>query len=92
MSEPLYGPNPCQHCGGEYGEHDYDCVVFLRSEIDRLKAGRFTDSEFHGLCHTIPESRRTAFCDGCDEYQRKLFGTCRTDQLRNALRELGGSR
>lgn len=33
------------------------------------------------LCHSSPENDYRAFCDGCDEYQIKLFGKCRSNEL-----------
>lgn len=33
------------------------------------------------MCHNFNSDDYSTFCDGCDEYQRKLFGKCRTDEL-----------
>jgi len=67
----------------------------LRKENERLKRGDFTKEEFQALCHKLNEEDKNLFCDGCDEYQRKLFGTCRTDEIRKSIRktnEISGSR
>lgn len=37
------------------------------------------------LCHNFNSDDYAAFCDGCDEYQRKVFGKCRTDILLASL-------
>ena len=56
-------------------------------EITRLKAGKFTPEEFQNICHKNPSSNgMNEFCNGCDEYQRKLFGSCRTDLLKAGLK------
>ncbi len=34
------------------------------------------------LCHDSPEDDYLAFCNGCDDYQRRLFGRCRSDELK----------
>ena len=51
----------------------------LRAEVERLKAGDFTDEEFQNLCHCIPEQNRDEFFKGCAEYQRRLFGVADID-------------
>lgn len=45
-------------------------------EVERLKAGKFTEEEFQGLCHGLSEDPSNAreFFRGCEDYQRKLFG------------------
>jgi len=54
--------------------------------IERLLAGDFTEDEFQNLCHNIPPKRLCDFADGCDSYQRQLFGGwCRTDLLHKQL-------
>ena len=50
----------------------------LKGTIIRLLRGDFTDEEFQNLCHNLDESDFEKFCDGCDAYQMKLFGKCRT--------------
>ena len=67
MTNPIIGPNVCGECGGEYG-HRPGCSLF-------------TEEEFQNLCHNLSEDDEARFCDGCDSYQRKLFGRCRTDEL-----------
>lgn len=44
-------------------------------EIARLKRGDFTEEEFQNLCHNFSEQDAKRFKAGCEEYQRKLFGT-----------------
>lgn len=46
----------------------------LEKEIERLKAGRFTEEEFQNLCHTFSEDDECRFKAGCVEYHKKLFG------------------
>ena len=52
------------------------------AEIARLKAGNFTDEEFHNLCHNLPEDKREEFFKGCAEFQRKLFGVADVDRFK----------
>lgn len=58
-------------------------VGALRLENQRLRKGDFTSEELQELCHNLSESDYKAFCDGCDEYQRRLFGKCRAEELVN---------
>jgi hypothetical protein len=51
-------------------------VGVLLAEIDRLKAGRFTEEEFQNLCHQFTPDDRERFEAGCRAYQAKLFGVC----------------
>jgi hypothetical protein len=76
--------------GRDKSVHDLleDCHQ-LEQEIARLKRGEFTPEEFQNLCHESVSNPANynnigmdKFCDGCDEYQRKLFGTCRSDLLK----------
>lgn len=53
----------------------------LRTEVERLRRGDFTEEEFQNLCHKFGEGDYERFCDGCDEYQRKLFGKDRSCDL-----------
>jgi len=55
-------------------------LEFQGSEVERLKAGNFTPEELQNLCHNLSDEDYSKFCDGCDEYQRKLFGKCRTEE------------
>lgn len=59
----------------------------LQNEIERLRKGDFTEEEFQNLCPNMDGDRFENFCNGCDLYQRKLFGKCRTDELRDELAE-----
>ena len=55
-------------------------------ELDRLRAGAFTAEELQSLCHSglgLDSDKFEAFCDGCTEYQRKLFGRSREDEILN---------
>src|SRR4051794_19041569 len=45
-------------------------VGTLLEEIDRLKAGKFTEDEFQNLCHCMDETKECQFKQGCEEYQR----------------------
>jgi hypothetical protein len=49
-------------------------VTVLKAEIERLKAGRFTEEEFQNLCHNFTCEDRKRFEEGCKTYQEKLFG------------------
>lgn len=66
-------------------------IVQLREENARLKRGEFSSEELQNLCHNLTEDDYKAFCDGCDGYQRKLFGKCRTDHLKKVASELDGT-
>lgn len=46
----------------------------LHAEIERLKAGRFTEEEFQALCHNLTGADRERFEAGCRAYQDQLFG------------------
>lgn len=51
----------------------------LANEVERLRRGDFTAEEFQNLCHnTDVQAGFDAFADGCEAYQQKLFGRCRT--------------
>lgn len=50
----------------------------LVEEVKRLRRGEFTPEEFQNLCHnTDIQAGFDAFADGCEAYQRKMFGQCR---------------
>lgn len=51
-----------------------DVMEFLFAEVERLKAGDFTEEEFQNLCHNSSPDDRCRFEAGCREYQDKLFG------------------
>lgn len=54
------------------------CAELVR-EVIRLRRGEFTPQEFQDLCHNKSvQDGFEAFADGCDAYQQKLFGRCRT--------------
>lgn len=57
---------------------------YLLGEVDRLRAGRFTEQEFQALCHNLPCTMgpgcRERFEEGCRRYQDQLFGRSR-DQV-----------
>lgn len=63
-----------------------------REEIERLKRGDFTPEEFQNLCHNLHKKTALAkvgnlpqvFCDGCEDYQKKLFGFSPITKLRDA--------
>lgn len=62
-----------------------DELAALRAENERLRRGDFTPEEFQELCHNRDKNPRctpAAFFDGCEDYQRKLFGYCEADQMR----------
>lgn len=46
----------------------------LLTESDRLRSGRFTEDEFQNLCHNFNQDDCNEFCEGCLQYQIKLFG------------------
>ncbi len=51
-----------------------ETIQALQEEINRLKKGDFTQQELQDLCHNLSEDDETAFKQGCEEYQEKLFG------------------
>jgi hypothetical protein len=57
-------------------------VEELKLEIKRLKEGRFTEEEFQNLCHTFTKDDAERFCNGCEEYQKLLFGYSPITELR----------
>lgn len=64
------------------GSLDGDCeawgcrtILFLLTEIDRLKRGEFTEEEFQNLCHNLSTDDQERFKRGCEEYQKRLFGS-----------------
>lgn len=60
-------------------ENEYSFADFSprdsEQEISRLKSGDFTEEEFQNLCHKFTEDDACRFRAGCEEYQRKLFGS-----------------
>jgi len=62
----------------------------LKAENARLQAGQFTAEEFQNLCHTqaTMESRPQTFCDGCEEYHKKIFGWSPITKLKERVRQL----
>lgn len=63
----------------------------LRSELNRFKEGDLSAAEIHNLCHNLRADNVTPqqFCDGCEEYQKKLFGKSPIAELRAESRERG---
>lgn len=58
----------------------------MRIENRRLREGRFTEYEFQGLCHNLPENCKAEDFDrGCREYMNKLFGFCPSEEKIKAL-------
>jgi len=77
--------------GRDFNHLKTDSVEQLQSEIKRLKRGEFTPEEFKTLCHNLDDNEhgnRKEFCDGCDEYQKKLFGVSRTEILTSKTDQL----
>ncbi len=61
----------------------------LERENARLMAGNFTAEEFQNLCHSKDvQDGFEAFADGCDAYQQKMFGRCRTNERIGAMKTL----
>ncbi len=75
-----YTPDVCQ-CGANVYNALRNHALALCEAVERLSAGDFTPEEFQNLCHKFSPEDRTAFCNGCAEYQRKLFGTSTQDEL-----------
>lgn len=75
--------NPSGWAGSGYlftDEKLVQSVLDLIAEVERLREGRFTPEEFQNLCHNTEIAKGfEAFADGCEDYQRKLFGRCRRD-------------
>jgi hypothetical protein len=56
-------------------------ILDLEKEVERLKEGNFTQEEFQNLCHNKQvQDGYECFVEGCNEYQKKLFGRCQNDQ------------
>jgi len=55
---------------------------------ERYARGELDDDELQAICHNLPAECKEAFHDGCDATQRKLTGSCRTDELRAELTAL----
>jgi len=54
-------------------------LMSAEAEVTRLRRGEFTPQEFQDLCHNKSvQDGFEAFADGCETYQEKLFGRCRT--------------
>lgn len=55
-----------------------DAIVEAKNELvrenQRLLRGDFTEEEFQGLCHGLPEDAPERFARDCVQYNRKLFG------------------
>lgn len=61
----------------------YELIEEAR-EANRLRHGDFTSEEFQALCHHADERSDCtpqSFCDGCHDYQRRLFGSSERDRL-----------
>lgn len=60
-----------------------DVVNRLLDEIERLKSGNLTKTEFHALCHNLHASGCPIswgeHVQGCDEFRRELFGDVQPD-------------
>jgi hypothetical protein len=61
-------------------------IEFLKNEIERLKSGNFTEEEFQNLCHNLTTDDAERFCNGCEEYQKKLFGYSPISKLKECQR------
>ena len=46
----------------------------LKSEVERLKNGKFSSEELQNLCHNLEPTDRKAFLIGCRKEQERLFG------------------
>lgn len=49
-------------------------VTIWKGEVQRLKAGKFTEEEFQNLCHNLDSDCPFRFGRGCIEYNKKMFG------------------
>jgi len=66
----------------------------IRAENSRILAGNFTSEEFQNFCHNLSQKPHLCeqFCDGCDAYQKQLFGSCRSDDYKEQITELTSER
>jgi hypothetical protein len=56
-------------------------IDLLENEVLRLKEGNFTEEEFQNLCHNKSvQDGYECFKQGCNEYQKKLFGRCQNEE------------
>ena len=58
----------------------------MLAENERLKRGDFTEEEFQNLCHHFSEEDACRFRQGCEAYQRKLFGETQRPESAFAVR------
>lgn len=59
----------------------------LIKENERLREGNLTSDEFHNFCHNKEKSVGVSeFCQGCEDYQMKLFGCSPIKDLKSKLR------
>lgn len=59
----------------------------LEQEVARLCRGEFTEEEFQNLCHKFGPEDAQRFCQGCEHYQQKLFGSSPITKLRDDARQ-----
>lgn len=68
-----------------FGKTPHELRKVAEAEVARLKSGDFTPEEFQNLCHKFDEKDHKAFCDGCEAYQKKLFGESPITKLKEDL-------
>lgn len=62
-----------------------DCVAG-RTELERFREGRLTVDEVNNLCHNLdPALTPEQYCNGCEDYQNRLFGRSPITELRKKL-------
>jgi hypothetical protein len=59
-------------------------VLFFWTDavLRRILEGNFTEEEFQNFCHNLKTEDVERFCDGCEQYQIKLFGKSPITELR----------
>lgn len=62
----------------------------LEQEVQRLKEGDFTPEELQNLCHRFQREDALSFFQGCQDYQRRLFGYSSEDLQRQCQRDPQG--
>ncbi len=63
-------------------------IDILKKDNARLLSGDFTPEEFQNLCHKFQDKDKCAFFDGCEAYQKKLFGESDRERLLESVRIL----
>ncbi len=66
-------------------------LAAAKAEVERLKAGKFTEEEIHDICHNLHGTvDARGFADGCNAEQTKLYGYAPdADEVKRLKAEVG---